>query len=187
LRLQESHALNKTLFEALGGLKIEGHTNAEIGGIMIAMLKQSPLEQIVSLIQILNLISKSNEVKILSPFDLHKSSNPKEKDRMNRIVQYTMLNFRNKISLEEISTVANLSKSAFCRYFKNTVKKSYTDFLYEIRVDYACKLLLEKDLGIIQVCYEAGFNNPSAFSQIFKKNKGTPPSQYRKNNTIGHL
>jgi len=186
-KLQEAHQLNKTFSKALGGLKIEGKTNNEIGDIMYKMLDQSPLEQILSLIQILNLISKSEEVQILSPFDLHKSSNPKEKDRMNKIIQYTTLNFRDKISLEDISKVANLSKSAFCRYFKNTVKMNYNDFLYEIRVQYACKLLLEKEMGTIQICYEAGFNNPSSFSQIFKKVKGIPPSQYRKQNSIEHL
>jgi len=154
---------------------------------MHKMLTESPIEQILSLLKILHLISNSKQLQVLSPFDLHKSSNPKEKDRMNKIIQYTTLHFRNKISLEEIAKVANLSKSAFCRYFKNTVKMSYNDFLYEIRVQYACKLLLEKEMSTIQICYEAGFNNPSSFSQIFKKIKGIPPSQYRKKNSIAHL
>jgi len=186
-RLQEAHQLNKVFSKALGGLKIDGKTNKDIGTIMHKMLTESPIEQILSLLKILHLISNSKQLQVLSPFDLHKSSNPKEKDRMNKIIQYTTLHFRNKISLEEIAKVANLSKSAFCRYFKNTVKMSYNDFLYEIRVQYACKLLLEKEMSTIQICYEAGFNNPSSFSQIFKKIKGIPPSQYRKKNSIAHL
>jgi len=183
-RLQEAHQLNKLFSKALGGLKVNGKTNEDVGNIMRKMLKESPIEQILSLLQILNLISNSNEVQVLSPFDLHKSSNPKEKDRMNKIIQYTTINFTNKISLEEIAKVASLSKSAFCRYFKNTVKMSYNNFLYEIRVQYACKLLLEKEMSTIQVCYEAGFNNPSSFSQIFKRIKGITPSQYRKENAL---
>jgi AraC-like DNA-binding protein len=95
-----------------------------------------------------------------------------------------MLHFKRNISLEEISGVANLSKSAFCRYFKNTVKKNYNDFVYDIRVEHASRLLLEKDLGIMQVGYESGFNNPSAFSQIFRRVTGFSPSQYQKRNRL---
>ncbi len=184
LKLPESNPLIKVIREALGGLRIKGETRRKIRGILFEMLEQSPLEQILSLLHIFNEISKSEHVTVLSEFDVHKSSNPKEKDRMNRIIQYTMLHFKRNISLEEISGVANLSKSAFCRYFKNTVKKNYNDYVYDIRVEHASRLLLEKDLGIMQVGYESGFNNPSAFSQIFRRVTGFSPSQYQKRNRL---
>lgn len=186
LRIPDAYPIKKVLKEASGGLRIKGGTNKAIGKILHKMLDQCPLEQIASLIQVLSIISKSEDIYVLSDFDHHKSSNPKEKDRMNRIIQHTMLNFKENISLAEIADVANLSKSAFCRYFKNTVKKSYNEFLYDIRVEFACKMLLESDLGITQISYESGFNNPSAFSQIFKRVKGMTPHQYRKLNTILH-
>ncbi|MDN5216919.1 AraC family transcriptional regulator [Fulvivirgaceae bacterium BMA12] len=186
LRIPDVYPIIKVLEEASGGLRIKGATNKAIGKILFKMLEQSPLEQIASLIQILSLISKSEDISVLSDFDHHKSSNPKEKDRMNRIIQHTMLNFKENITLAEIADVANLSKSAFCRYFKNTVKQSYNEFLYNIRVEFACKMLLESDFGITQIAYESGFNNPSAFSQIFKRVKGISPHQYRKTNAIMH-
>ncbi|MFG6687750.1 hypothetical protein ACGK9U_14285 [Mariniflexile sp. HNIBRBA6329] len=122
--LQESHPITKVMKDANGGIKIRGKSKSVILTILREMLNQSPLEQILSLLQILNLISKSETTSILSHFDLHRSSNPKEKDRMNKIIQYTMLNFKRNITLEEIANISNLSRSAFCRYFKNTVKKS---------------------------------------------------------------
>lgn len=187
LKLPESNSLVRVIKEASGGLRIKGETRRMIRGILYEMLEQSPIEQILSLLHIFNEISKSEHVFVLSDFDVHKSSNPKEKDRMNRIIQYTMLHFKRNISLEEISGVANLSKSAFCRYFKNTVKKNYNDFVYDIRVEHASRLLMEKDLGITQVGYESGFNNPSAFSQIFKRVTGYSPSQYQKTNRIKEI
>jgi len=186
LGLSDTYPINRIFKEASGGLRIKGSTKKEIASILHKMLAQSPLEKIASLISILNLMAKSDDVYVLSQFDLHKSSNPKEKDRMNRIIQHTMLNFKNNISLEEIANVANLSKSAFCRYFKNTVKKSYNEFLYEIRVEHACKMLLESTIGITQIAYESGFNNPSAFSQMFKRIKAMSPNQYRKSNAVVH-
>jgi AraC-like DNA-binding protein len=187
LRLPESHSILKVINDANGGIRIRGESKKQITRVLREMLEQSPVEQILSLLQILNLIAKSKTTTVLSQFDLHRSSNPKEKDRMNKIIQHTMLNFKRNITLDEIANVANLSKSAFCRYFKSTVKKSYNDFIYDIRIEYACKLLLEKDLGIMQICYESGFNNPSAFSQIFKRVTGISPNQYRKTNHIKEI
>ena len=135
--LQEAIAIKNILEEAGGGLRIKGSTNKAICRMMQNMIQQSPFEQIISLIQILNVISKFQDVHILSSYDFHKSKNVKEKDRMNRIVQYTMLQFKQNITLEQVSQVASLSKSGFCRYFKSSMKKSYTEFLYEIRVQYA--------------------------------------------------
>ncbi|TXE07246.1 helix-turn-helix domain-containing protein [Seonamhaeicola algicola] len=184
LRLPEAKGVLATLKEASGGLKITGQTNKEIGGILKSMLTQSPLEQVLSLIKVLYLMSVTNDKHVLSNYDLHKSTNPKERDRINRVIKHTSLNFRKNISLDEIANVANLSKSAFCRYFKNTVKKTYLEFLYEMRVEYACKLLLDDNLGMTQICYESGFNNPSSFSQIFKRIKGMSPVKYRKTNSF---
>ena len=180
MKLPESHGIAGVISNASGGLRIKGDAHQNITKVLHAMVEQSPVEQILSLLQILNEISKSDDITILSHFDRYKSSNPREKDRMNRIIQHTMLNFQKNISLEEIADIANLSKSAFCRYFKHAVKKSYNEFVYDIRVEYACKLLLERDLAITQICYDSGFRNPSAFSQIFKQKQGISPSQYRK-------
>ena len=185
--LQEAIAVKNMLTEAGGGLRIDESENRVICDMMHNMIQQSPLEQIISLIQILNVITKSKDVHILSSYDFHKFKNVKEKNRMNKIIQYTMLQFKQDINLEEISQVANLSRSGFCRYFKKSMKKSYTEFLYEIRVQYACKLILENELGMKQISYEAGFNNPSAFSQIFKRLKGVPPNKYRIKNSNKYL
>jgi len=184
LNLPISYPVNKVLEKAMGGLHITGKTNLEIREILYRMLEESPIERLASLIQILSVISISKDLEILSDFDLHKNTNPKQKDRMNKIIQHTMLNFKRNISLTEIAEIANLSKSAFCRYFKATTKKSYMDFLYDVRVEFACKLLLENNSTVMQVCYESGFNNPSAFSQIFKRVKGVSPNKYRNQNFI---
>jgi len=90
LRLQESHSILKVINDANGGIKIRGESKKIIKNILKEMLKQSPIEQILSLLQILNLIAKSETKTVLSQFDLHRSSNPKDKDRMNKIIQHTI-------------------------------------------------------------------------------------------------
>jgi AraC-like DNA-binding protein len=76
--------------------------------------------------------------------------------------------------------VANLSAKAFCRYFKSKTRKTYYDFLLEVRVAHACNLLLEKDMTIYEVCYDSGFNNLSNFNRYFKKIMNKTPLEFKK-------
>jgi AraC-like DNA-binding protein len=90
------------------------------------------------------------------------------------------------ISLTEIASLSCLSITSFCRYFKMMTNKTYTDFLTEIRVSYACKLLIEnKSLTVESVGNETGFNNASNFFRQFKKMVGITPKAYRKKYVVG--
>ncbi|PSL07952.1 AraC family transcriptional regulator [Cecembia rubra] len=106
---------------------------------------------------------------------------PSEKNgdlRIDKVYSFTYNNFRRNITLDEVADVANLNPTAFCRFFKKYTKKNYSKFLNEIRIGYACKLLLEEGLNISEVGYESGFNNLSNFNRQFKSLIGISPSQY---------
>jgi len=104
--------------------------------------------------------------------------------RLNKVIQYIMQNFQQNISLEEISEISGMNKTAFCRYFKAHTKKSFVMYLNEIRLNYACKLLKETApaISISEACYLSGFNSMSYFNRIFKKHHNIPPSTYQKQN-----
>ncbi|MGK2864659.1 MAG: helix-turn-helix domain-containing protein [Chitinophagaceae bacterium] len=76
--------------------------------------------------------------------------------------------------------MANMSVSAFCRYFKRNTKKTYIEFVNEIRIGHACQSLLHTDITITQICYESGFNTIANFNKQFLKVKGIKPSAYKK-------
>jgi AraC-like DNA-binding protein len=80
---------------------------------------------------------------------------------------------------DELCACSQLSVKAFCRYFKSKTRKTFYDFLLEVRVTHACNLLLEKDMSIYEVCYESGFNNLSNFNRYFKKIMDKTPSNYK--------
>jgi AraC-like DNA-binding protein len=73
-----------------------------------------------------------------------------------------------------------MTPHAFCRYFKSRTKKTYSQFLLEMRVGHACKLLAETDYSIAVVSYESGFMNFSNFNRKFKQITGNTPMAYRK-------
>lgn len=101
--------------------------------------------------------------------------------RLDSIYRFTMKEFNRKITLEEIAEISNFTVNSFCRYFKKHTRKSYFDFLTEVRINQACKLLQQSELPISSIGENAGFNNLSNFNRKFKELKGISPSAYRNN------
>jgi len=141
--------------------------------------EKNGISRIIDLLSILKMMADSREFELLSSTVFTKSSDEKECERMNRVYQFIIDNYTRNPSLEEVSGVANLSVTAFCRYFKSHTNKTYTQFLNEIKIGNACKLLIDKELSISQICYETGFNNFTHFNGQFKRIVGSTPKQYQ--------
>jgi AraC-like DNA-binding protein len=76
--------------------------------------------------------------------------------------------------------VGNIGPKSFCRYFKLKTRKTFTQFLTEIRVGFTCKLLIENKLSIKRLCYESGLNNFASFHKAFRIITGKSPLNYQK-------
>ena len=140
---------------------------------------QNNVEQIGTLLYIINEITKAKTIP-LSSFIYAKTYSDPEGKRMNDVVNFAMEKFRDPIKLEEISDLANMSKNAFCRYFKKRTNKTFFQFLIEIRIENACKLIVNKpELSISLISDQCGFSNIANFNRKFKELKGCTPSQYR--------
>ena len=99
---------------------------------------------------------------------------------MRDVFEYTMNNFENEISLHTISSIGNMTKNAFCKYFKKRTNKTYVSFLNELRIEHASKLLMsKKDLSITEIAERTGFNNMSNFNRQFKALKFVSPSEFK--------
>ncbi|ULT22220.1 AraC family transcriptional regulator [Sphingobacterium sp. E70] len=99
--------------------------------------------------------------------------------RINEIFQYTFQHFGDKISLEDIAAVAHMTPHAFCKYFKKHTRKTYVTFLNEIRIERACKMLIdESSESVSNIAFKTGFNNVVNFNRVFKKITKHSPSEY---------
>jgi len=141
--------------------------------------EKNGISRIIDLLSILKMMAESREFELLSSTVFNKSSDEKECERMNRVYQFIIDNYTKNPSLEQVSEVANLSVTAFCRYFKSHTNKTYTQFLNEIKIGNACKLLIDKELSVSQICYETGFNTFTHFNEQFKRIVGLTPKQYQ--------
>jgi AraC-like DNA-binding protein len=186
LDLPENKLLKELLTKANSGIKITGNTNRKVAEILKKLTVSKTVERIILLIEALHIISISKDIETIATSGFQNTYNESETERLNDIYKFTMSNFDKKISLEEISSIAHISPNSFCRYFKTQTKKTYSQFLMEIKIGNACKLLIENKKSISCICYESGFNNFSNFNRYFKSITGKSPLQYKKTFTKEH-
>jgi len=180
LQLPENKMIKNILDKAKRGIQIIGNTRAQVAKMMKEMLQAESFKRMIILLEILELVAESGEVRFLSSSSFLPNLEDAENERINAIYEYSLSNFTNKISLEEIATVACISPNSFCRYFKTHTGKTYSGFLLECKIGLSCKLLIQDKLSIQQICYESGFNNFASFHKYFKKLTGKTPLAYQK-------
>ena len=179
--LPEAQEVKKFLSQGVKGVSITGQTNAIIAKKMEKLLKKKGFEVVMGLIEILFLLSKSKDLRFINDDSYVSVSDENKNDRLAAVFQYVKTNYKEEISLDEISKIANLTPTSFCRMFKAKTKKAFVEYLNEIRVSNACKYLIETDLGISEIAYECGYKTASNFNKLFKKLIGTTPKEYRRN------
>lgn len=180
LALPENVGISILLKKSQRGILITGKTSEQIKPLLDKMLAAIGTFRIALLLEILEIIAISQDITLLSSSTFQNSYNKSETERLNDIYNYTMSNFKQKISLEEIASISCLSVNSFCRYFKSQTRKTYSQFLIEIRIGHACKLLIENRLTVSKICVESGFNNFSNFNRYFKIISGLSPLEYKK-------
>jgi AraC-like DNA-binding protein len=102
-----------------------------------------------------------------------------DNDKMKMVYDYVQKNFTEKISLEDLSNVANMTTITFNRFIKKRTGKPFVKYINDIRIGYAARWLVEKDLSISEIAFKSGFNNLANFNRSFKTIKNRTPSQYR--------
>ncbi|MEM7486882.1 MAG: AraC family transcriptional regulator [Bacteroidota bacterium] len=168
------------LFEvAKGGIAFSGKTKTKVGDKMEVLEYQTDFQRLLSILNILNQLATSDEIKVLNGEGFSMETEVKDNDRINIVFNHVKANFKEDISLDEIADMVSMTVPSFCRYFKKITNKTFTQFVNEYRLVHASKLLAEQPISITQVCYDSGFNNFSHFNKSFKAFTGQNPSEYR--------
>jgi AraC-like DNA-binding protein len=170
----------KNLFEkAKNGLAFYGATK-KLAGEKLKQLTSLPhFEQLISLLQVFNLLANSNEVEMLKARPIASASVVKEQQRLQKVYHFIEANYQNNINVNAVAKLCNLTTAAFCRYFKKSTHFTFTHFLNQFRINQSKKLLIE-GRNVTEACYESGFANISYFNKMFKKVTGENPSAFKK-------
>ena len=179
INLPENKVTRKLFERSSAGLKLYGGSRQKLIPLIKDLEKAKGLKRLINLCNCLQTIAESDEYNLVSTQEI-KQYNAKHKERIDAIFQYTIDNFQEPVQLSSVAKTAGLSIPAFCNYFKKSTKKTYIDFLNEIRIGHACKLLNDTQKPVMDICYESGFNTLANFNKQFLKQKRTTPSNYRK-------
>lgn len=177
--LPEFVELSSFFVNAQQGFQLQSHQE-EIKKWFYQLKNASQFEQFLGLISILKTISIS-EKKLLSDQTNLRQYTDNEGKRMRTVLAYTLENSDKTITLNEIANVANMTKNAFCKFFKKRTNKTYIQFLTELRIENACKFLQsDKDASVAEIAFKTGFGTIANFNRRFKELKNTTPLTFKK-------
>jgi AraC-like DNA-binding protein len=150
------------------GVLIRGNDHKKISLLIKEVYNSSGIERLILFLKTLETIANTSEYELLSGIGFANSVTTEDTERINKVMSFLMDNYTQEFNLQEIADIVNLNKSSFCRYFKNRTHKTCSQFLNEIRIAHACKLLINSNMTISEICYEVGYNNISHFNRQFK-------------------
>lgn len=176
--LAEFQGIQKLLQRSRRGLKVTGRTKESIIEIMTGLPGSDPLDRLLGLIRILKLMNATQNRLLASERYVEEKINFKSK-RMTRIHRHLVEHFRSDVPLDEAAGLVNMTRTSFCRFFKNQTGSNYTHYLNRIRIDFAQRLLQSNEMQIKEVAYDCGFRSTSYFNQTFKRYSGMSPRQFR--------
>ncbi|QHW00854.1 AraC family transcriptional regulator [Spirosoma endbachense] len=178
---QEMMLLRQLLNHARQGLEWNGPTRARAEAALKNMTKQPMgFDRVISLLTLLNDLSHASDYRYLTSPGYTNTVKPTETDRMQLVHDYVLGHFPDDLSLETIADLAGMTPPAFCRYFKARANKTFSEFVSEVRIGHACKLLINGKLSVTQISFESGFRTLSNFNRQFKDITGQTPSGYVK-------
>ena len=178
--LKEVQKIKMLFNNGIRGLSINGKTNKKIAKKLEKLVLKKNFEIIIGLFEILSILSESTDLTFVNNEAYSPINDSTKNDRLSDVFIYLQENYKEDISLVEIAKVANLTPTSFCRTFKLKAKKSFIEYLNEIRVEKACNSLIETDMGMSEIAYDCGFKTASNFNRIFKKLTATTPNEYKK-------
>ncbi len=173
----ELHLVDRLLQKSIRGvhfsaLPLEFHTHFK------ALLQLEGFNRAMALLHLLYKLAEWNAKELLASAGYIADFQRTKNRQLDRIYQFVYDNFKNPIQSKDVAEAIFMNPSSFSRYFKRMHQKTFTRYLNEIRIGYACKLLIEKSHTVSEACFESGFGNVSNFNRQFKCIKGKTPTQY---------
>ncbi len=169
------------LNNAQRGLSFSKETARQIEGRLTSLSQKRGFDSFIEFQSLLYDLATSRGQRLLTNLSFQHSNDFHNSERIEKIYNYVRANFSKKIMLEEAAALLNMSVVSFSRLIKQRTGKSFIEFVNEMRLGYATRLLIESNKSVSEICYECGFNNISNFNRTFKKKQKCTPSEFRMN------
>lgn len=180
LNLPEAKEIKDLFAKCSCGLKLTGKLKDSVADTMEKMLTATSGQKLICLLSVLEKIAAVKNHHPLSSKGFMQLPGDADRDRIKIVFDFTFSNYHEKITIDKVADLLNMTAQSFCRFFKSRTKKTYIQFLMEVRVGAACRLLIEDEKNVAEISYECGYITISHFNQQFKSVTGKKPLEYRK-------
>lgn len=185
--LLPSNLLNKTQFDSIRrmlddarrGLAFPIGTILKVYRLIDELAVQSGFDAVMTFITILHELSLSPEARMLSSSSFAHVVDNADSRRINKVCEYVQQHAGSDIRQAELAEMVGMTPSSFSRFFRKHTGKNLSDYIIDLRLGHAHRLLVDSTHAVAEICFECGFNNLSNFNRIFKKKKGCSPKEFR--------
>ncbi|UTA67049.1 AraC family transcriptional regulator [Emticicia sp. 21SJ11W-3] len=185
--IPETQHLKTLLTEASRGFRIRNQQANALTGLVQSIAHKKGFEKLLTFLEILNAIWASTAKEYLSSIAYQGTLKETDNQRINDVFEFLMRNYERDVSLDEVANIANMTTNAFCRFFKLRTRRTFSEFLNDIRIGHACRMLQSGNMSVLEVCFANGFNNVSNFNRQFKNRTQLTPSAYLRKYHAGSL
>lgn len=177
--LPEVEPVKRLLQRAARGLEVRGNTRVAVTAHMKRLAQSEGLARVIELLAILNTLANSTELKPLASASYEPKLESADQGRMERVVDFIHTHLTEEIDRERLAKLAHLSLGAFSRFFHSRTGKTVPEYVNEVRIGRACRMLAEDAGNITDIAMDCGYRNLANFNRRFREVVGTTPSAYR--------
>ena len=179
-QLPETRHISLLLKEASRGIEISQAGTGDLKDLFQQIWLLSGFDRLQKLLEILDRISLSKEYRLISQHAYDRPLRDTDNRRISEVFDFVVKNYAEEIKLKQVASLANLSLTAFCRYFKLHTRQTFTEFLNRTRIGQASRLLRETTQSVSEIGYSCGYNSIPYFNREFKKITGQTPLNFRR-------
>lgn len=176
--LPEFIDVNRLLEESKYGVFFDKSVSESMHDELLGILELNPAQQSVKMLDILCRLSLTEDKKVLSSSDMRQYTT-ESSQKIDDVIKYISDSYADDINLNDVSEIACMTTNSFCRFFNKVTNKSFTQFLNEVRIRNASRLLVQEEMSISEICDIVGYKSVTNFNRQFKQIMGTTPKVYR--------
>ena len=178
-KLPELRKVGKLFERSARGLHFGHRLSSEVIAQLESLLDQRPLARLAGMLEVLEKLSTGRTMRVLSSPEARSQVREVDETRIAKACTYIETHIEEGVRLDEVSRLVSMSPASFSRYFKNHTGRTFIDYVNDVRIGKACRMLLETDRPITEIAFESGFSNLSNFNRRFKGLKQMTPRSYR--------
>ncbi|TDU70924.1 AraC-like DNA-binding protein [Prosthecobacter fusiformis] len=179
MALPELESVRRLLRRASRGLEIKGAVRKEVSLRLRHLAESDGLTRVVDLLAVLDVMSRAKDLKPLASAAYEPTLHATDQGRMERVCDYIHQHLTEDIDRAQLAKLAHLSEGAFSRFFRSRTGKTVPEYINEVRIGRACRMIAEDQNNITDIALDCGYRNLANFNRRFREVVGSTPREYR--------